>query len=426
MYVSQHLQGGRDTTRLTTGGGSSRTLRELRLGEYDLHAGMRRPDANNSGANASFAQAIERARYLLDRAPGLAEEQAREILVVVPTSAEAQMLRGLALMAMHRLDEASEALHEAVRRSPDSYDAWRALADLLVLRDDSGGADYAHAQQLRCQTTDPNLQAAAVALCRNDIPFAERTLKHYLKQYPTDIAAIRMLAEVAGRIGRYRDAIVLLERALELAPQFDPARYNLATALYRFGENGKALEQLDTLLQKQPRNSTYRNLAAAALGRIGDVAASIEHYEYLVERHPAASKIWLSFGHALKTVGRQTDSVAAYRRCIALEPGFGEAWWSLANLKTVSLGADDIAAMTAALTNDTGQLSVEDRYHLLFASGKAHEDLGHDEAAFTAYAEANRLRRTEIHYDPDTTANLVDRSQATLTPALFAGLAGGG
>ena len=30
------------------------------------------------------------------------------------------MLRGLALMAMHRLDEASEALHEAVRRSPDS------------------------------------------------------------------------------------------------------------------------------------------------------------------------------------------------------------------------------------------------------------------------------------------------------------------
>ncbi len=383
------------------------------------------PPAGNP-ATGGFTQAIERARYLLDRAPGLAEEQAREILAVVPTSGEAHLLRGLALMAMHRLDEARDALHEAVRRSPDSYDAWRALADALVLLGDSGGADYAHAQQLRCQAVDPALQAAAVALCRNDIPFAERALKQFLKVHPTDIAAIRMLAEVAGRIGRYRDAIALLERALELAPQFDPARYNLATALYRFGENGDALAQLDVLLAKHPRNSSYRNLAAAALGRIGDLDAAIAHYEYLVEHHPAAAKIWLSYGHTLKTVGRQAESVAAYRRCIALEPEFGEAWWSLANLKTVTFDQADIAAMVAAHDDPAGQASVEDRYHLQFALGKAWEDLGDTEAAFTAYAEANRLRSTELAWDGAVVSALVERSEAALTPALFAGLAGGG
>ncbi|EGD57472.1 tetratricopeptide repeat-containing protein [Novosphingobium nitrogenifigens DSM 19370] len=379
-----------------------------------------------AGATGSYTRAIERARYLLDRAPGLAEEQAREILAVVPASGEAHLVRGLALAGMHRLDEAVTALRESVRRSPDNYEAWRALGEQLVLLGDSGGADFAFAQQLRCQAKDPQLQAAAVAMVRNDVPVAERLLKQFLKQHPTDIAALRMLAEVAGRIGRYRDAIYLLEHALELAPSFDTARFNLATALYRFGENAKALEQLDLLLAKQPRHSSYRNLAAAALGRIGDLDAAIAHYEYLVERHPAASKIWMSYGHSLKTVGRQADAVDAYRRCIALEPGYGEAWWSLANLKTVHLGKEDIAAMTSALADGAERLSVEDRYHLHFAIGKAHEDLGQDEEAFAAYDDGNRLRRTELHYDADEMSALVDRSIRTLTPAFFAGLAGGG
>jgi hypothetical protein len=46
--------------------------------------------------------------------------------------------------------------------------------------------------------------------------------------------------------------------------------------------------------------------------------------------------------------------------------------------------------------------------------------------AFAAYDDGNRLRRTELHYDADEMSALVDRSIRTLTPAFFAGLAGGG
>src|SRR5207302_3843876 len=48
----------------------------------------------------------------------------------------------------------------------------------------------------------------------------ETLLREHLCEHPTDVAAIRMFAEVAARLGRYQDAENLLARCLELAPGF--------------------------------------------------------------------------------------------------------------------------------------------------------------------------------------------------------------
>jgi len=58
---------------------------------------------------------------------------------------------------------------------------------------------------------------------------------------PFDAAAIRMLAELAGRIGRFNDAENLLRRAVEIAPNFVAARSNLALVLYRQNRVAEAL-----------------------------------------------------------------------------------------------------------------------------------------------------------------------------------------
>src|SRR5258708_12654567 len=76
----------------------------------------------------------------------------------------------------------------------------------------------------------PRLVEAAVALNENRLDVAERLLKPHLKEDPFDAAAIRMLAELAGRIGRWRDAENLLRRAVELAPGRAPAKPNLSPA----------------------------------------------------------------------------------------------------------------------------------------------------------------------------------------------------
>ena len=270
----------------------------------------------------------------------------------------------------------------------------------------------------------PALVAAALALHDNRLSEAEPLLRTYLKADPFDVAAIRMLAELAGRIGRYKDAETLLRRALELSPEFTAARANLAIVLYRLNRPAEAIAELDLVTHDEPDHLGHANLKAAAHGRIGGFDEAIALYETILAKVPDQPRVWMSYGHMLKTVGRQVDGIAAYRRTIALSPAMGEAWWSLANLKTVRFDADDIAAMQAALARD--DTSDEDRFHLDFALGKALEDRGEAQAAFAHYDSGNALRRTKLVYDADETTRFVDRSIDVFTADFFAARAGQG
>jgi tetratricopeptide (TPR) repeat protein len=406
----------------------------------------------------SLAAALEHAERLLESAPELAADQARAILEVVPRHADttrvlaaalrlsgqpqaaletvaplaqalpnlplAQLELALALEQLGRTAEAVRAFDRASALEPRLSEAWRGLSENLDLLGDSVGAERALARQLRASTRDPALIEAASALGDDRLGEAERILRERLKADPADVAAIRMLAETGARLGRYADAENLLTRCLELAPNFAAARHNLATMLYRQSKNGEALAQIETLTAKDPRHPGYANLHAAILARLGEYDRAIAVCERMLADYPNQPKGWMSYGHALKTVGRQADSVAAYRKALVQAPTLGEAWWSLANLKTVKFGEADVAAMTAAL--DAPNLSDDDRLHLLYALGKAHEDAGLWDAAFEHYAAGAAIRRKQLDYDPDENASDTARTKAVFTPAFVAARAGQG
>ncbi|NML05979.1 sulfotransferase [Sphingomonas sp. G-3-2-10] len=268
-------------------------------------------------------------------------------------------------------------------------------------------------QPLPASRYHPRLLEAALALHDNRLHDAEPRLKAHLREDPFDVAAIRMLAELAGRIGRYKDAESLLRRAIELSPAFTAARANLALVLYRLNRPTEALAELDQVLGEDPDNIGHANLKAAALARLGGFDEAIGLYREVLDAAPDQPKVWMSYGHMLKTVGRQAEGIAAYRKALEFAPGLGEVWWSLANLKTVKFDESDIAAMRAALGR--GDISDEDRFHLDFALGKAFEDRKQPVVAFAHYEAGNRLRKTKIKYDADETERFVDTSIATFT-----------
>ena len=400
----------------------------------------------------SVEVALGHAARLLESSPALAAEQASEILKAVPAHPLATLLLGvarrasgdpgaaldvlgalaalhpqwalahyelaLALSGLDRSAAAIAALQRAVTLKPDMADAWRALGDELTTVGDAAGADSAYAQNIRASTKDERLLTAAAALCENDIPRAEALLRAHLKKYPTDVAALRMLAEIAARLGRYGDAETLLSRCLELAPSFAAARHHRAIVLHRQNKSAEALREVTDLLTKDPRNPGYNNLKAAILARIGELQDSLEIYARILAEHPAQPKIWLSYGHALKSSGRESDSIAAYNKSIALLPGLGEAYWSLANLKTVQFSNDDVAAMQVQLRRP--HLAVDDQLHLHFAMGKALEDRQEFAASFEHYAQGNRLRRAQLRYEAGEMSTHVRRVKAVFSARFFA------
>jgi tetratricopeptide (TPR) repeat protein len=333
-----------------------------------------------------------------------------------PRWANAHYELGLAL-ADAEPDAALAALRRAVALRPSMPDAWRAIGDLFVVKGDSRQADAAYAEHIRASTQDPRLLVAGSALVEGRIAQAEALLRAHLKQYPTDVAALRMLAEVAARLGRNADAEALLERCLELAPSFHPARHQYALILHRRNRSAAALREIGYLEKLDPHNAMYRNLKAVILVKIGEYQESIELYAEVLKAHPDHPKIWLSYGHTLATAGREQDSIAAYRKSIELQRSLGEAYWSLANLKTFRFTDADEQAMRVQLAR--ADLSEEDRFHFDFAMGKALEDDRRYADSFSHYRSANDLRRSRSNYDAADMSAFVRRSKELFSKDFF-------
>jgi tetratricopeptide (TPR) repeat protein len=395
--------------------------------------------------------AIAHARRLLEKNPDLAAEQAREVLTVDPVHPTARLILGAALRRGGRARQALDlleslarerphaapvhlelgvaraetgqlpgaiaALRRALQLNPASADGWRILADYLQASGDKDAAGEARVRYVAVAARDPRLKEAAAALMHNDLPLADRRLRAHLAVHPTDVAALRMLAEVAGRLRKYVEAQELLERCLDLAPEFDAARQNYAAVLNRQAKPAAALPQAERLLAKDAGNPGYLNLKAAILANLGDYQGSIDLYGKVLGDHPQQPKVWMSLAHALKTARRVDESVTAYRRAIEMEPTLGEAYWSLANLKTFRFSALDVRAMQSAL--DRTDLGEEDRLHFEFALGKALEDEGSYEGSFAHYAAGNAQHRSRHPYSADENRRFVARCKRQFSAEFF-------
>lgn len=400
----------------------------------------------------SLEEATEITARLLDVNPTLAAEQAQEILNAVPNHPPALFLLASAkrrigdpqgailvleplLNAQHkwaaahfeygaslgmvgRGDEAIQALLKAVRFQPEHPEAWRVLADHLMAIGDTKGGDIAYARHVQCSARDPMLREAALAMVKNDVAVAERLLKSHLMEKPTDVPAIRMLAEVAVRVGRDEDAKNLLLRCIELAPSFAAAHYNYAVILHRSNNPNAALAEIEKALESDPNSPSYRNLYAVILSRVGEYQKSIDIYSRLLGEYPDNPKVWLSYGHVLKTAGKQTECINVYRESIARDPAFGEAYWSLANLKTFRFADSDLEAMDAQLADP--DLSAENRWHFEFSLGKACEDAKQYRQSFEHYSTGNELYRRGNNYDAGLNNARLHRLKSEFSREFFA------
>lgn len=372
----------------------------------------------------SLAAALAQTARLLAVNPSKAEEQAREILKIVPNQPDALLLLAEARNAQDDPAGALAALKQAAKFHTNHAHVWRALGDQYTLAGNTKAADDAYARHIKASVNDPKLVEAATALCEGDLSKAERLLRPFLHERPTDIGAIRMLAETGARLGQYDQAETLLARCVELAPGFDAARFNYATILHRQYKEAEALAQAEELLRRDPKNAGYRNLEAAVLARLGETDRALEAYEKVLRSHPKQPKGWMSYGHTLKTAGRQGEAVAAYRKSIAQLPSLGEAYWSLANLKTFRFKPEEIDAMRTQLART--DLDDEDRYHLDFALAKALEDMADYAQSFAHYDSANTLRKKKQNYSAEELPRTVERMRALFTPEFFAARAGWG
>ena len=253
--------------------------------------------------------------------------------------------------------------------------------------------------QMIAQAGHKELVDAAELIADGKVAKAEAILRPFLKINPLNVNAIRMLAEVGMELGALKDAENLLIRCLELAPDYHAARYSYTNVLYKRHRFKDAIVMLDKLLEIEPTNGVWLTMKAANLVEINEHQQALEIFESIIEKFPSHRQVHMSYGHALRAVGRAEESIAAYEKCIAQGTGLGEAFWSLANLKTYRFSEDKIAQMEAILRDKS--CDYRDYYHLLFALGKAREDRKEYQLAMAAYAKGNQVRGKSVPWSAD-------------------------
>lgn len=347
-----------------------------------------------------------------------AVEKLEALLQVAPDFALAQQELGFAYADLGKVIPAIAALQSAVRIQPKLPASWKLMGEMFLVDGDENSANEAFRQHLLTSNEDPNLVNAIDLFRKGRYAQAERLCRDYLHDNPENVTAIRLLAEIGIKIGVFIDAERLLERCLELAPDFKLARLNYANVLSKREKLPEALSEIDHLLVGEPERPAYHAQRAAILVRMGDFERAIPVYEHLLENFQAQPSIELSYGHALKTVGRQQEAIEAYRRAIELRPEFGDGFWSLANLKTFDFSDDEVDAMRQCIANNQGTL--EDRFHQCFALGKALDNHGDYTEAFNYYRIGNQVKEKLEGYDAESTTRIVSDVKEVCTTELFA------
>jgi tetratricopeptide (TPR) repeat protein len=399
-----------------------------------------------------------RASMLLESDPAAAARHAGEILAAWPENAEAKLLLaaacrqlgdpaaatiaieslarahpaspimqlelGRSYAACGRTRDALAAFQGAVELDAALADGWRELAEQRFIEGDTAAGDAAYREYNRLAPDSPELTDAHVALADGRLDAAEAVVRRRLLKAPRDVAALRLLAEVAARRGDDAEAEKNLKECLVLAPGYAAARYDLARVLHAQQRVSEALPHLERLLDTEPCNISYLKLKAQAMRLDGRNSEAVALIEGVIAERPDDADAWLLYGNLLREVGEQLRSIEAFRRALAVRPGFGEAYWALANLKTFRFSEEDVRTMQGLL--ERSPLIGSSRSRLEFALGKALEDSGQFAASFEHYAHGNALHRGTIDYDPAAIKDYVQRSKALYTAGFFAGRSGWG
>ena len=187
-------------------------------------------------------------------------------------------LEAFTLIALGRLDEASDIINSVLAREPYNREALFAAAELDIARGRAGDAVLRYREAVRRYPDDRRLliSLALVSGSLGDTDNAAMYIDRALLQHEGDYRVYYYAAYLASQAGRINDGIQYAESALYYRPSYSPARSLLASLRYRAAQYEEAARLADELIA-QNRDDTsawfLKGLSYVKLGRLGEAQA---------------------------------------------------------------------------------------------------------------------------------------------------------
>ena len=318
---------------------------------------------------------------------------------IAPEFGRAYQEEGHTYRALGKESLALKAYERACSLNPALTASFKAQSDLLKQQGQITRAQRIDAQLDRLLNLPKPLVAVTDLISQGKLLRAEELCKDFMRKFPHHVEGMRLLADIAIRLGVLDDAELLLKSAIELEPENSWLRIDFIRVLRKKQQFERALIQAKALLETQPDNLQYRSLYAIECMQSGYFEQALAEFDAILLRLPNDPITSISKGHAMKTHGDSNGAIACYRNAIKADPEKGEAFYSLANLKTYRFTDAELRELVSSTEN--ANLSFIDRVYVHFALGKAYEDKHDIAASFEHYQAGNSMKKTQSRYKPE-------------------------
>ncbi len=253
---------------------------------------------------------------------------------------------------------------------------------------------------------------------RRELVDAERSYKKAIGINSDYFEAHNNLGSVLLSGGRLEEAVQSFRRAVDIYPTHPLLLSNLGNALQAQGVNEEAIRWLTKAIVQNPDFADAHYNLGNAFIELNEIDEATCSYQKAIECNPKHRYAHHGLGNALSAQGEIDMAIAAYRKSIELNPGLTQAHRSLSKNRKFCDYDDDIRAMDALYLE--GGLSSEQKMHLVFALGKAYEDIGEFGKAIDYFCEATSLKRASLEYSISEAEALFEKIKVAFPAASVA------
>jgi tetratricopeptide (TPR) repeat protein len=202
--------------------------------------------------------------------------------------------------------EVEGVVRDAMRRREESLPADKSIAEALAIAK----------QHLDARR---NEQAKAV-------------YQHILMRDPDNAEALSHLGIVAACLGRPRDGLQMMARAVQLQPRVPLFHYNLGELLRLTGRFAEAEGAFRASLRLNPNDAGILSLLGLTLAQQGKAAEGLELCRRAVASGSQPALVHFRMGLVLAQQRRYAEARASYEASLAADPGFVHARRALEEL----------------------------------------------------------------------------------------------
>lgn len=134
----------------------------------------------------------------------------------------------------------------------------------------------------------------------------------------------------AARAGRMAEAIIGLQRAIELKPDYPEALYNLGAAYREVGDVDAALTSYRRAADLAPRFADPHVDIGTLLRERRDFEAAERSLRTALALKPDNPEAFLELGNVAKSLGDWRAALGHFRRALEIDPRFARARWAAA------------------------------------------------------------------------------------------------